>query len=838
LSTTNFKRTLAASAVTVALGLTATTTFAASNNSKGFLQGTAQTTTGAAASSVTVTITNKSTGLSRSVTTGSAGQYKFPLLPPGDYKLTTSGDGYLPLTEEVSVAIGDKTIANLQVNRAGETITVTGGLISTLDTGATEQSYVFSTEDVARMPVPRNVTGVAMLAPGVVQGEAGFGNLPSFGGSSVAENIYLVNGLNITSHRDGLALTTVPFEFYDTFNVKTGGWSAEFGRSLGGAMIATTKSGSNEFEFGMSAYLIDDSMSAHTQNVDSNDNTGLWVNANDDKASTTNFNIWAGGALIEDKLFVFGLLNPRVVKSENIRNTSYSTTDRTDLFYGLKVDYYITDDHILELTAFGDNRNYDVSTGNLDSGIRAPIGPYVREVGGTNFALQYTGVINEDVTISAMYGVNNYSNSSFADGVYNVPCAFDRFTGQNYSGYVLCTNVQQDDQRKQFRLDVDWYLGDHALRFGIDNQNLTADENTSRSGGNVYRYQPGLVRIGVYENQGGFKTEDAALYFEDTWEVTDDLTLKLGMRNDSFDNFNATGESFINIKDQWAPRVGIAWDPTGEEAGKLFASYGRYYLGVATNTNVRLAGAELFTRQYFFTDGPDANGNPINLGGAASGLSVFGDGQQRSSLESVDASIKPMYEDEVIVGYQHEFDLWNVGIKWTARNLGESIEDIAIDAGFSRFLADQGETCDNCYGFHYYVLTNPGSGSTTITTDPNLGAGDVGYNPQQYVIPNSYLGYPKATRDYRAWDLELSHPWDGEFAFTAQYTRSHSYGNNEGWVRSDNQQTDAGLTTNFDQPGLADNADGDLPNDRRHQLKMFGAYALTDDLTLGFNFAY
>ena len=852
----NFKRTLAASAVSIALGFTASTALASSDNSKGFLTGIAETNTGSVASGITVTIKNKATGLTRSVTTGTSGAYQFPLLPPGSYTVTTSGDGYVPFSQDVDVNIGDKTIANVQVNRAGETITVTGGLISTLDTGATEQSYVFSSEDIERMPVPRNVTGVAMLAPGVVQGDAGFGNLASFGGSSVGENIYLVNGLNITSHRDGLALSTVPFEFYDTFNVKTGGWSAEFGRSLGGAMIATTKSGTNNFEFGASAYLRADDMSAHGKDVVRNDSDALWINQSNDTSSTTNLNIWAGGALIEDKLFVFGLLNPRITKSENIANTSYATTDRTDMFYGLKVDYYLSDDHIVEFTAFGDDRNYDVNTGNLSNGLQSPVGQYVREVGGNNYSLQYTGVITDDVTVSAMYGVNNFDNSSFVSGEYDErACAFDRFTGENYSGYVLCTNVLQQDEREQFRVDVDWYLGDHSLRFGLDMQNLTAFENTGRSGGNgyngeyytgnkplpagagvVYRYQAGAVRVGHYENTGGFETKDNAIYVEDTWQVTDSLTLKLGMRNDTFENFNVSGDAFIDIGDQWAPRLGIAWDPTGEEAGKAFASFGRYYLGVATNTNVRLAGSELFTRQYFTTDGPDANGNPTGVVVPAGNLTVYGDGEQRSNAETVDANIKPMYEDELIVGYQHEFDLWNVGIKWTARELGESIEDIAIDAGFSRFLADQGETCDNCYGFHYYVLTNPGSGTTTITTDPN-GTGDPA-NVATYNIPNSYLGYPKAERKYRAWDLELTHPWDGEFALTVNYTWSHSWGNNEGWVRSDNQQTDAGLTTNFDQPGLADHAYGDLPNDRTHQVKVFGAYALTDDLNLGFNFAY
>ena len=70
------------------------------------------------------------------------------------------------------------------------------------------------------------------------------------------------------------------------------------------------------------------------------------------------------------------------------------------------------------------------------------------------------------------------------------------------------------------------------------------------------------------------------------------------------------------------------------------------------------------------------------------------------------------------------------------------------------------------------------------------------------------------------------------------YTWSHSYGNYEGWVRSDNGQDDAGITTLFDQPGLLDGAHGNLPNDRRHNLKIFGAYALDNNLSFGANVSY
>jgi len=65
------------------------------------------------------------------------------------------------------------------------------------------------------------------------------------------------------------------------------------------------------------------------------------------------------------------------------------------------------------------------------------------------------------------------------------------------------------------------------------------------------------------------------------------------------------------------------------------------------------------------------------------------------------------------------------------------------------------------------------------------------------------------------------------------YTWAQSYGNYEGYVKSDNGQDDAGLTQDFDFAGLMDNAYGFLPNDRRHSLKAFGAYAWDFGLQVG-----
>ena len=55
--------------------------------------------------------------------------------------------------------------------------------------------------------------------------------------------------MNVTNFRNGLGASTIPFEFYDQFQIKTGGYSAEFGRSTGGVVNAVTKRGSNDWQF-------------------------------------------------------------------------------------------------------------------------------------------------------------------------------------------------------------------------------------------------------------------------------------------------------------------------------------------------------------------------------------------------------------------------------------------------------------------------------------------------------------------------------------------------------------------------------------------------------------
>src|SRR3546814_16352033 len=87
----------------------------------------------------------------------------------------------------------------------------------------------------SRVPLSRNITDAALLAPGTSRGDTAFGNLPSFAGSSVAANVILINGYNATAPRrfPGL-MNDLPFEFFQQGDVKTGGFQAESDRETGG----------------------------------------------------------------------------------------------------------------------------------------------------------------------------------------------------------------------------------------------------------------------------------------------------------------------------------------------------------------------------------------------------------------------------------------------------------------------------------------------------------------------------------------------------------------------------------------------------------------------------
>jgi hypothetical protein len=852
-----FKRSVTAAAVALSLGSTMP---AMASNTTGYITGHSVTQSGQQLGSATIKIVNTETGLTRSVVSDAEGSFRFPLLPPGVYDISANKNGFqLTMQEGVSVGMGGKVSVDISLAEDNvERIEVTGSAIALVDITSSGTGIVVDSLTLTKVPVARDFTGVALLAPGTTKGDSAFGNNPSIGGASVAENAYYVNGLNITNFRTGVGSSQPPFEMYESFEVKTGGYSAEFGRATGGVINAKTKSGSNEFKAGVNVFYEPDALREDKKSPKRDDGTYRIDNTADEN-DFYEVNLWASGAIIEDTLFYYALYSPR--KDEFVWNGSQTNTpdglaqskyteESDDAFWGGKLDWYINENNILEVSAFSDEQT--VSTFRTDwtgSNAAEPKESFSDE-GGLNYTAKFTSIITDDFSISLQYGVNETDRTagSVLDAnpvvYYNYTSSGSFVPGGDWANFSI---GEGEDKREIYRIDADWYLGDHELRFGIDSEKLTAKQQTLLSGGAYYLYVVGeddetinYVRHRDYSAGGEFDSENFAFYIQDQWQATDNLVINMGLRNDSFENFNGIGESFVKMENEWAARLGAVYDINGNGESKVWASYGRYFLPVAANTNIRLAGAETYIHNYYNYNGMSSDGLEIPdlNGGTYTGRpsDIYSDGDVPETGAIVDSSLDAMYSDEFILGYQFQVnDEWSMAIQGTYRELATTIEDVAIDYGFNQYLEREfGSSCTECSGFHYYVLTNPGT-DLTVTTDPD---GDGPLAHQEYTIPKSDLNYPEAVRKYGSVDITVNKEWDGKWMFTGSYTWSHSWGNNEGAVRSDNGQDDAGLTTNFDQPGLLDGGYGNLPNDRRHSVKMFGSYQITDNFNVGANFSW
>lgn len=805
-----------------------------------------------------IKITNIERGITKTMNVDSGGEFRFGSLTPGRYKVQVVSGGSVVDTQTVTVTLGGTASIVMGHGSEVEEVVVQGERIAQVDTGIAETGMVMSADQLIELPVARDLTSVTMLAPSVSKGDSAFGNNASFAGASVAENVSYINGLNTTNFRNGLGFSEVPFEFYENIQVKTGGYSAKFGRSTGGVMNATTKSGSNEFKFGSSFY--------YDEEVSTVPNTH-WNNNDKDAFEESNYNVYASGALVQDRVFFYALYNHKT-ESEDIYNftgSAWKQEVETD-FWGVKLDGYITEDHRVELTAFSDERETVESTYAYD-GETDTLGQYFGDTiygrGGMNWIASYIGNLNDTMELTVSYGRNEADRSDVPEDITPpLTQLADEGGVLQRTGQWITGNVERGlDEREMTRVDFTWDIGDHFVEVGLDREINTASNDVHRSGGVQWQNDPygqwacdewgfcdendeslglPLVVETHYDNVGSFETESSAFYIQDTWDVTDTLSLQVGLRNETFKNLNAEGESFIEVKDQWAPRLSAVWDPTGAGNQKVYANYGHYYLPIAANTNVRMSAPEYYVRDFYDWDGDCLNedGTPCNVG-AYKGRVTYGNGEVPDTRSLVDTNIDPMYQSEFILGYEFVTEQgYELGARGIYRNLETSMEDVAIDKAVIDYYNStgtwdaskvDGDSVEDVFtGFHQYVLTNPGSEMRTYIPEMD-----------EYIsLTADQLRYPEAKRQYGALEFTFKRPFDGKWSLDASYTWAHSWGNNEGYVRSDNGQDDAGITTNFDQPGLLDGGYGDLPNDRRHTVKAFGTYAFDMGLRVGANFMW
>jgi len=874
-----FKLSIAALAVTTVLTMTS----ASADDLVGTIIDSQSKTAG-----YTVKAVNLATGTQRTVSVNEDGSYRLAKMPSGNYKITVMRNGVVVAEDNARASLGTNAVTNFEITAVDDTevIEVVGSSVSTIDLASSDSGLTIGDVEIARMPIAQNITSVALLAPGTVKGDSAFGNSASFGGSSVAENACYINGLEVTNTRQGLGCGEVPFEFYKEFQIKTGGYSARYGRATGGTMNSVTKSGTNDWEFVAIAQFQPDSLEMAGSTSRGKQGSGaIFRDGSLDKNNKTDFTISAGGPIIEDTLFFYGLLNPRDTEStytwggdEFSPNDQYrveKASSGDNLFWGAKVDWDINEDHRLSLFGYSNRRDIERSVFDYSNGV---VGDRkdgaILKRGGEAKSLSYTGYMTDDLIVTALVGNIETEYETESENLICPSVTDSRTTDSPIKGCGAGGSFgANNDENTQFRLDVEYNFGDHTFAVGYDYQERKSANFSSPIGGHSYDYKTlavggdfqadsgalentgtaafDYVEDRIFDGGGKFESELAAYYIEDKWQVTEDIILDIGIRVDEFDSWGTTGKLLTSFKTDIAPRLGITWDPTGTGESKVYATYGRYYLPVANNTIFRAAsGVDDATTAYTYSGVDASTGAPTGLAPLADSANI-NNGTSSGAADSRQVSgtpiipekaifqgeeADPFSKDEYIIGYEQILnDEYTIGFKGTYREVATALDDYCGRYAYPNcVMINPGDAATWYKDGLYWTGTewDLADGVTNKWDDPRYdGVPDAG-SKQTYSAET--IGLPKANNEYTSIESMVKYHADS-VNYTLVYTWSRSVGNFEGAVKSDIGQADAGITQDFDFPALMDGADGYQPNDRRHVIKFFGTWEPMENLLLGWN---
>jgi hypothetical protein len=755
-----------------------------------------------------------------------AGLYRLPLLPPGNYTVAFTLTGFAPKKNAaIPVSLGKETTLDVALAPAlTESITV-GSFAPPIDTSSNTLGTNLNSTQIETLPTQRDYSSVAQITPGVstdaIQSDDKQTPTITVYGSSGAENAFYIDGVNTTNMEYGFQGKELNFEFIDAFEVKTGGYEAEYGRATGGIINVVTKSGSNDFHGDVFGYDNNDSLQTSSKTVVGSTSSGF---------TKKDYGADIGGFILKDRLWFFGAFDQVRNTQGNILSAgpdagnSVASLSHRDLGSG-KVTFSLAPNHTFTGTFLQDPR---VDTGAINDANHTLIGDpatYLgrQDFGGRDDALRYDGIVGTTWLFSAQGARHKENNSvgpatAAGDAIEYIDARNNFFqTG----GFGLIQQKAFD--RKFYGGSATRYLGSHQLKFGIESEDQTADVIKMMSGGQqvdifdnpnnpakpIYSHfywttpTATVANAPISELNASPEHKSTTVYLEDRWTLKN-VTINAGVRWDRQRIIDAAGVTQIDLKKDYAPRLGFVWDPSGANKAKVFGSYGRYYEEIPMDLVIRSFSYERQPRIINYSPTsvvPDPNAE--NDAGTPS--AILG-----GFTEPADPNLKNQYLSEYIVGGERELmPNVSVGVKGIYRSYGRVIED---------FL---------CMTDGTYCIGNPGEGimQKIYTLD---------YSQQ--------FDAPKPKRTYKGIQFDATKAYSNNWQATASYVYSRLEGNYDGeYAPFTNVGADPNISAAYDYYDFFTNGrdltkitnTGPLSNDRRHQLKASGIYNTPWKLSLG-----
>jgi len=237
----------------------------------GKVVGTVTDPTGAVIPKAQVQLQNTGTNQTFTATADDAGGFTFPVVPPGNYKLTVAMSGFRTATvTDITVDV-EKTNAvpvKMEVGGATETVEVAATAAAQLQTQDSQIGNVMSTDNILRLPtLNRDAVGLMNIQPGVV---AGGSNLTMrVGGAIDDQNTVTLDGIDITSNLVAASTSIpTPADSVEEFRESVSNPNATLMRGSGGQVSLIGRHGSNDFHGALYEYLQNNDLNANTWDND------------------------------------------------------------------------------------------------------------------------------------------------------------------------------------------------------------------------------------------------------------------------------------------------------------------------------------------------------------------------------------------------------------------------------------------------------------------------------------------------------------------------------------------------------------------------------------------
>lgn len=599
-----------------------------SQSTSGNIEGRVSDPNGAVIPGVSVTVTNQDTGLSRTMTTDSDGNFTFVLLPPGSYQVdVAAAKGFAAAKyQNIRVTVGAKTPLDVvvSVGSAVNVVDVTSeGQV--VETARTSISTTVDERRVINLPTNgRNFLDFATLTPGVVRDPTRSGDL-AVGGQKGTLNSIQIDGASSDNTFFGQSSGRVgsgraPSQFsIDTvkeFQVNQNGFSAEYGRAAGAVINVVTKSGTNKFTGSAFEYFRDESLNARNPNL-------VAANRPRPAGQINQFGGTFGGPIKKDRAFFFAayegqrskLPNPVVLNSLPFapaaiqtllqpKVASYDISRQQDTFLG-KVDFNLSEKDQLwfrfnqqnftgtnlensgTLSAEEHTGNSNVKTSTLTAAwVRSITPKWINEFRFQFSRDQEPGLANTnspEVAVTANAG-------GFNDGTFS-------FGRNNFSPRETTIT------RYQFINSQTYLAGPHTIKYGLDilidrifnffpglfGGSYTFTSYANLAAGTPSRYRQSFAGPGTTGGTTKPNNNEYGFFLQDDWRVNQKLTVNLGLRYDyqsiakpPVQNPNAAllasgfDTSFgPSDKNNFAPRIGLSYAIDNKSV--LRAGYGIFY---------------------------------------------------------------------------------------------------------------------------------------------------------------------------------------------------------------------------------------------------------------------